>query len=274
VLIDWFTVIAQIVNFLVLVALLKHFLYDRIIGVMEEREEKIKARLDDAEEKKEEAQQEADKYQQKIKELEDNREKKLAEIKEEAERRRKELVQRAREESESLRQQWQESVRKEKDSFLRELRQLTSRQVYHVARRALEDLVEADLQEQVVHAFVDRLKKLEDRQREKISEALREDKNGMVIESGFDLPSKARRNITRTVHEYIADEIEVTYETSPDIMLGIQIKGPGSKIAWSLRGYMQDLEEKVLAALEREAREAKDRGQTTEDSRSNRQIVE
>ena len=30
-LIDWFTVVAQIVNFLVLVALLKHFLYGRLV---------------------------------------------------------------------------------------------------------------------------------------------------------------------------------------------------------------------------------------------------
>jgi len=37
VLIDWFTVIAQIINFLVLVYLLKRFLYGPIIRVIDER---------------------------------------------------------------------------------------------------------------------------------------------------------------------------------------------------------------------------------------------
>ena len=35
---DWFTVIAQIINFLILVALLKRFLYGPIIRAMERRE--------------------------------------------------------------------------------------------------------------------------------------------------------------------------------------------------------------------------------------------
>ncbi len=48
-LINWFTVLAQIVNFLILVYLLKRFLYGPIIRAMQEREKKIARRLQDAE---------------------------------------------------------------------------------------------------------------------------------------------------------------------------------------------------------------------------------
>ena len=72
-LIDWFTVVAQIVNFVVLVVLLKHFLYDRIIGAMARREETIRARREAAENEKEEAQQEADAYRKKKEEIEEKR---------------------------------------------------------------------------------------------------------------------------------------------------------------------------------------------------------
>jgi F-type H+-transporting ATPase subunit b len=51
-LIDWFTVVAQIINFLILVALLKHFLYGRIIKAMDQREERINSRLEEAKKKK------------------------------------------------------------------------------------------------------------------------------------------------------------------------------------------------------------------------------
>ncbi len=57
-LIDWFTVIAQIIDFLILVFLLKHFLYGRIINAMDQRA-RITARLDEAEAQKKEAENEA-----------------------------------------------------------------------------------------------------------------------------------------------------------------------------------------------------------------------
>ena len=61
-LINWFTVVAQIVNFLILVFLLKYFLYDRVIRAMDQREQRIQQRLQEAEEKKQEAEQEAEAY--------------------------------------------------------------------------------------------------------------------------------------------------------------------------------------------------------------------
>ena len=41
--INWFTVIAQIINFLVLVGLLKYFLYGRILQAIEKRDQQIRA---------------------------------------------------------------------------------------------------------------------------------------------------------------------------------------------------------------------------------------
>jgi len=54
-LIDWFTVAAQAVNFLVLVWLLKRFLYKPVLAAIDEREKRIAAQLLDAEKKKAEA---------------------------------------------------------------------------------------------------------------------------------------------------------------------------------------------------------------------------
>ncbi len=54
-LIDWFTVVAQIVNFLILVWLLKRFLYKPILDALDAREKKIAKELADADLKKTEA---------------------------------------------------------------------------------------------------------------------------------------------------------------------------------------------------------------------------
>lgn len=55
--IDYFTFAAQIINFLVLVFLLRHFLYRPVIRSMKEREQKISDQLKDAEEKRIQADQ-------------------------------------------------------------------------------------------------------------------------------------------------------------------------------------------------------------------------
>jgi F-type H+-transporting ATPase subunit b len=47
-LIDWFTVVAQVLNFLILVWLLKRFLYRPILNAIDVREKRIAAEVADA----------------------------------------------------------------------------------------------------------------------------------------------------------------------------------------------------------------------------------
>ena len=56
-LIDWFTVGAQALNFVVLVWLMKRFLYKPILDAIDAREKRIAAELADADAKKAEAQE-------------------------------------------------------------------------------------------------------------------------------------------------------------------------------------------------------------------------
>ena len=72
--IDWLTVAAQIVNFLVLVWLLQRFLYKPITNAMRRREERIEERLSEAKSARTEAEEEAEALRRKKAELEDSKE--------------------------------------------------------------------------------------------------------------------------------------------------------------------------------------------------------
>ena len=48
---DWFTTAVQIVNFLILVLLLRHFLYGRILQAIDHRQEQLQAEWDAAQKK-------------------------------------------------------------------------------------------------------------------------------------------------------------------------------------------------------------------------------
>ena len=110
-LINWFTVAAQIVNFLILVALLKHFLYGPIVAAMTAREGRIAAQLTEAQQKSQAAEQEEASLRQKIREIEEQRQEMLTEAGRQAEAHKQELFSQARQEVEQIRQKWAASLR-------------------------------------------------------------------------------------------------------------------------------------------------------------------
>ena len=253
--IDWFTVIAQIVNCLILVALLKYFLYDRIIQAMDKREERIQSTLQEAENERVKAREEAEYYHRNKEELTDKQEHMLAEAREEADQKLRELTRQAREEVGRTRSRWQESLEKEKRSFLQNLKRLAVREVYGLSRRALKDLADADLEERVVDVFVRRFKTLKKEDKEALVKAVREE-DKVTVRSGFELSGSSRQKITKAVREQTSGRIDVTYDTDPQIIMGIGLKARGEKVAWSIRDYLAELEGRAMAAIEKETQDA------------------
>ncbi len=83
-LIDWFTVGAQIVNFLILVWLLRHFLYKPILNAIDAREKRISTELADANRKRTDAEKERSDFQNKNRAFDEQRSALLAKATEEA----------------------------------------------------------------------------------------------------------------------------------------------------------------------------------------------
>lgn len=249
--ISWFTLIAQVVNFLILVGLLKHFLYDRILEAMDRREQNIQSRLDEAERKQEQAEEEAEKYQREREELERQREEFLSKAREEGEERRKELFQKAREEAEEQRERWRRQLGQEKASFLRELRRRAATEMHATLRQALHDLADASLERQVVRIFAQRLRDLDDERADSIKDSLRSG-HEITVQSGFDIAGEDREEIRKALGERFTADVRVTFDTAQDLVCGVELKAGGRKIAWSLESYLDELESNLNRFLEEE----------------------
>jgi F-type H+-transporting ATPase subunit b len=254
VLIDWFTVAAQIINFLILVFLLKHFLYDRVVRAMDEREERIRSRLQEADQKRQDAEMQARSYDLKLQELDRQQEQILAEVKGEAEQRRKELTQEVRGEVESLRIRWQDALRREQESFLQRLRKMAGSHVYRIARRTLHDLTDADLEERVVRGFLRQLTDPSDDGPTAELKAVVGEGDPVTVRSSFPIPPDLQKEIAAEVQKHAGDRVTMNFETNPRAILGIELKGHGRKIAWSIGQYLDTLEEQARRALEGESK--------------------
>lgn len=250
--IDWFTTIAQIINFLVFVVLLKRFLYGPIINMMNQREAKIAASLEEAAKKSEEAGQEAESYRRKVQELAGQREELLARAREDADALRKELIKKAREEVVKTQARWYEAFHQQKESFLLGLRQRAGRQVYAIARLALKDLADADLNQAIVDDFIRRIQVMDPGEQNQIAGAIRKSGGVLLLRCAFEIAPEAFQKITQAIREHLFEGIEIRFEKAPELICGIEVKASGRRIAWNLDYYLEAMEEDFAGALEEE----------------------
>jgi F-type H+-transporting ATPase subunit b len=249
---DWFTTLAQIVNFLILVALLKRFLYGPIIRAMETREAHIATRVQAAQDQLIEAERQAAHYHEQLQALNQTREAMLKQAEADAESQRQQLVDQARQDVEQRQARWRQTLQQEQTSWLQELRRQAGLQVVAVARRAIEDLAHTDLERAVVQVFQGRLQTLDDEARHALTAAGGDGPLAVVIRSAFPLPVEAQQTLRQAVREQLAGDAQVQFTTAPALICGIELETKDQKLAWHVAHYMDRLEEQFNAMLQQD----------------------
>jgi F-type H+-transporting ATPase subunit b len=245
---DWFTVIAQIINFLILVALLKRFLYGPIVRAMDRREEEIAARLAAAAKKAVDAEQERERYESMSLELAESREEIRAGARAEAEELRKELLEKAREEVDRSRAQWRESFHGERESFLRSLRRHVCEEACTVARRVVTEMADTTLEERMAACLERRIREMGTEEREELSGHFRASGEVIIVRSAFELSTEGRTALVRAVN-ILTGGVALRFEVEPSLVCGVEIGAGGRSLAWNLEDYLDDLEEKLGEAM-------------------------
>lgn len=245
--IDWFTFTAQVLNFLVLVWLLKRFLYGPIQRAIDERERTIAQRLASAAEREAAAAAAQESYEQQQAELAHLKESLLADAAAEAEQWRKERLQELREEVAQARRTWHESVSREQQQFLGELRQRTARQVQELTRHVLRELADRDLEHQAVQQFLHRLDEL-------LQGEWRELKNGRpasttVVRTAFVLSPDDRNSLEEDLTQRVNCG-PIHFEVDSDLICGIELVRGDHKLEWNVDHYLESLERSIASAID------------------------
>jgi F-type H+-transporting ATPase subunit b len=244
-LIDWFTVGAQALNFLVLVWLMKRFLYKPILEALDAREKLIATELADAGAKKAEAQKERDEFQRKNEEFDQQRAGLLVKAADEAKAERQRLLDEARKAADAMSAKRQESLLEEARNLGEAISRRTRQEVFAVARKALADLATTSLEERFGEVFTRRLRTMDGQAKESLGKALKNATDPAVVRSAFDLPAAQRATIQNALNETFSAEIRVRYETAPDLVGGIELASNGQKLAWSIADYLASMEKGV-----------------------------
>jgi F-type H+-transporting ATPase subunit b len=252
--IDWFTLVAQIVNFAILVFLLQRFLYGPIVRMMQQREESIASRLREAEKKREEADEEAAKYRRQREELKEQQGRIAAKAEKEVAEHRQRLLEQARNEVEQTEQRWLEAIKREQQQFLRALRNRASEQVVGMVRRVLADLADADLEDQMIDVFIRQLREMDTQQRKAMSESIQRSGGKVVIRSTYGIPDGLREAVVAAIRDELFDggDIQPRFELSDELGCGVELRADGRRLAWTVESYLDGIEERVRQELDQE----------------------
>lgn len=259
-LIDWFTVVAQLVNFMILLVALKFLLYDRILEAMDERRTRFAERESETERYLGEAAQEAERIRADRRDLEANWEEMIEEARREVAERRRELLEEARAHVEVREGQWMESLRHSQERLLDQLQQETGERAIEITRRAMRDLADAEIEQKMVEVFLDRLVELEASGGTEVLTALRSDAEGPVmVRTSFRLSDSQRDTVRERLRAVLREPSrEVEWVRDPELIAGIVLTVGARTVGWTIDTYLAAIRAGFAEILRRQVEEAGD----------------
>jgi F-type H+-transporting ATPase subunit b len=250
-LVDWFIVVAQIINFLILVALLRWFLYRPVLSVMGKRKAGIQRAWSEARQLRDQAQAELAEHRRLHERLEAEKQAWLEEARGEVQEERRRSMEQMRQDVQEQRRRWRADLEREQEAALERIGAQLLEQVQALARRALADLASVDLEEQVIERFLDRLEQLPPSRREALLAALAQDRGGARLRTGFGLSGDRRQALRRRLADRLPplDPQTLVFEQEPALLCGIELRTSTEVISWTLDDYLTRLELSLAEAL-------------------------
>jgi F-type H+-transporting ATPase subunit b len=255
-LIDWFTVGAQALNFLILIWLLQHFLYKPILTAIDAREKRIADQLSDATKKQVDAQKEHDEFDAKNKTFDEQRNTLFTKATDDAKAEHDRLLDDAKKEADTVRAQRAEILKNDNARLSKEITRTAVDEVFGIARKTLNDLSSVSLESRIVEVFTRRLREMDGPAKATMADAIKASSDPAIIRSTFAQPDDQKAAIQNAINETFAADVRIRFETTSDGVCGIELTASGQKLSWTIANYLNSLDAKVgeLLSTQQEAK--------------------
>ncbi len=235
--IDLFTFAAQVVNFIVLLFLLKKFLFKRITAAMDEREQRIAASIETAKENERATAAEAEAARAIRREIEQKRIADAAALEAEIQALRMRLENEARALVERERDRWFEQLTNEEKSLTEEIAKRSGDIMLLLLRKALADLADETLEDRMISLF---MKKMAAQKAGWFVPGA-----AYTVSSTFEL-SEVQKSRLKELSEALGGKTaSVSFIQKPDTLCGIELRGGGGRLSWNLDEYIDKLKESI-----------------------------
>ena len=234
--IDWITVLAQLANFLVLVWLLKRFLYRPILDGIDAREAEITksmAAAGDAQKKAQTAQAE---FQQQKKQLQSDQDAMIQKALRDTEDQRDSLLAEARARLEQEQQDWRKHLEREREKFTARLQRAGQETLLELTRKALRDLADETLEQAIVRHVGKRLEPLVDELKKAAAGSTQ-----AIATTREPLPEAAQSRLETDLNKLLPT-MTLSFENDADQAHGLILRIGGAQVAWTIDSYTDEFD--------------------------------
>ncbi len=249
--VNWFTVIAQIINFLILVWLLKKYLYKPVLDAIDTREKRIAAQLEDAKAKEADALKERSAFEEKNKNFEQEKAGLLEEASKTADAERASLLKAAKADAEALGVKLKAAFKEEQQNTKLAITQKTQDEVFEIVRKTLADLSSQELEAQTVKQFIQKLHAMNEEEKTAFKAAFSSSEQPVMVTTAYDLHAAQRALLEETIHEMMDTQPSFQYKKETSLVSGIEMNANGYKLTWNIDAYL-DAFEKSMGKINQE----------------------
>jgi F-type H+-transporting ATPase subunit b len=241
---NWTTFILEILNFLVLVWLLKRFFYQPVQAMVVRRQAAINAQLNKADEQHRQAGQLRQQYENRLADWEEEREAARQSLQCEIETERGRQLQELQQGLEAEREKAGVLAARQQGELVREAEVQALAQGARFVARLLERVASPELEAQLFTLLLAEIQTLPPSQRE----ALQALENGkpveVVVASAYPLNAEQQQRLQQQLQALVSASLQFTYQQTPKLIAGLRVSvGP-----WVMHANLHD-ELKTFAAV-------------------------
>ena len=237
-LIDWFTVAAQLLNFLVLVWLMKRFLYQPVLAAIAARDKQVAATLADAAARLQDAHQLETRLAASSTAFDQQRASLLADATAAARQQGAALIDAAKQAASAQRTQAQAALVAEQARLAGTLALQARDAVLAALRQAMLALSDASLEGAIVRAFITQLGKLDSAARTLLASAAAAAPASAEVRSALPLDPAQQSLLKAALAAAGIDAPALRFSCAPQLICGIEFRAGGRSLAWNLDHYL------------------------------------
>jgi len=220
--IDWFTTGAQIINFLILIGLLKKFLYRPVINAMKTREQNLVMQRQSLATQQAEAEQLKKHYEAHLHQLNIEKDNILSEARQQAETDRAEQLLNLVDEIQDKKNRFAEEMHKQQQELGVVISKVIAEKALHISSKILSGLADQPMEQQMLEHFLRHLADLPDDEQAMLRKAITQDSSVRII-TRFPLDETLCQKI-RSRLDKLSTDCDIVYEQNDHFVCGIALE--------------------------------------------------
>ncbi len=240
--INWFEIIAQMINFFILLFLLHKLFYKPVIKAMDDRQQRLMDNQKKSEKNMKKADELIETYNHNLAELEKEKDRKLEMAKQEAQEKKESLMKGYREEAEQKRNDYLKEVADEQERFIQDLRAALGHNAVKIAEQILDSFSEEKLNEKVFDSFI---KKVESIDEDTLKEDIESNDERIILISSETLSEAQRKTLEKALKEKVGTYKEIVYEVEDELIQGYELKLETLTVHTNVRKYLEEAEKNI-----------------------------